>query len=796
MWKIKNPLIPLGLGSMICLVCVTAAKAQLPKPASMWRFEEGSGKTTVDAGTGGHRGTLVGNVVFVNDSERGSVLEFGAGESYIETNAWITEMGTADFSIAAWIQTREDGVAILGKSNGDRTWSFHEKQFYLSAGTEQGQPVAGGVHFYGNQAGEIWGKTAVNDGMWHHVCVTWDNDTDTQHIYVDGVLDDLRPVWVYYSGRGDTATDTVRIGFDCSGDATSDFIGRMDDVAIFDVTLTLQQVIELMYLSLPITASNPYPDNGTTDLPRRDVVLSWNPGLYANRHDVYFGTVFDDVNSASRTNRRNVLLGENQTQNYYPANGDLDLGFGTTYYWRVDEVNGPPGYAIYKGETWQFTAEPIAYPIAGGKITVTASSQAESQGAENTINGSGLTGELHSDELTSMWLTALGATGPAWIQYEFDNIYKLAEMRVWNHNGRLEPAIGLGCKAVLVEYSLDGTNYTALGTTHEFARAPGKTGYAYNTLVDFGGATAKYVRLTINSNWGGILKQYGLSEVRFFSVPVAAREPSPASGATNVDVDATLNWRPGREAARHNVYLSTEKQAVMDGTSPVTTLTAAGYSPGPLDVDRAYYWRVDEVNDTQTPSTWSSDIWSFTTVDSIVVDGFEFYNDLNPDQPGSNRIFDKWADGYGTTTNGATVGHDVPPYAEQDIVYSGFQSMPYSYNNKFKFSEAQLPLSPAQDWTKHGVTSLVLYFYGDSANVAEQMYVKVNDFKVLYGGAALDITKAEWTQWSISLASLGVSLQNIMKIAIGFGDGTTTRAGGSGVVYFDNIALYRSVPMP
>jgi hypothetical protein len=369
-------------------------------------------------------------------------------------------------------------------------------------------------------------------------------------------------------------------------------------------------------------------------------------------------------------------------------------------------------------------------------------------------------------------------------------------MRVWNHNGRLEPAIGLGCKAVLVEYSLDGTNYTALGTTHEFARAPGKAGYAYNTLVDFGGATAKYVRLTINSNWGGILKQYGLSEVRFFSVPVAAREPSPASGATNVDVDATLNWRPGREAARHNVYLSTEKQAVMDGTSPVTTLTAAGFSPGPLDVDRTYYWRVDEVNDTQTPSTWSSDIWSFTTVDSIVVDGFEFYNDLNPDQPGSNRIFDKWADGYGTTTNGATVGHDVPPYAEQDIVYSGFQSMPYLYSNNFKFSEAQLPLSPAQDWTRHGVMFLVLYFYGDPANAAEPMYVKVNDFKVLYGGAALDITKAEWTQWSINLASLGVNLQSVTKIAIGFGDGTTTKAGGSGVVYFDNIALYRSAPLP
>jgi hypothetical protein len=185
----------------------------------------------------------------------------------VETNAWITDLGNADFSVAAWIKTGQDGVAIIGKSNGDRDWSFHEKQFYLSAGTEQGTPVAGGVHFYGSQAGEIWGETAVDDNVWHHVCATWDNDTDEQHIYVDGVLDDLSPVWVYYGGRGDLEDDTVRIGFDCSWDATSDFVGLMDDVAIFDVTLTAEEVVELMSLSLPIIATNPSPKDGATDPP-------------------------------------------------------------------------------------------------------------------------------------------------------------------------------------------------------------------------------------------------------------------------------------------------------------------------------------------------------------------------------------------------------------------------------------------------------------------------------------------------------------------------------------------------
>jgi hypothetical protein len=117
--------------------------------------------------------------------------------------------------------------------------------------------------------------------------------------------------------------------------------------------------------------------------------------------------------------------------------------------------------------------------------------------------------------------------------------------------------------------------------------------------------------------------------------------------------------------------------------------------------------------------------------------------------------------------------------------------MPYFYDNNFKFSEAQLTLNPSQNWTEHGVTTLVLHFYGDSANAAEQMYVKVNDVKVVYNGDPLDITMQEWKRWNIDLASLGVNLQSITKLAIGFGDEANVRAGGSGVVYFDDIGLYR-----
>jgi len=300
-------------------------------------------------------------------------------------------------------------------------------------------------------------------------------------------------------------------------------------------------------------ASEPNPANEQTDVPR-DAVLSWKTGTGADKHDVYFGDNFDNVNQATTTvDPGGVYQGRIDPNIYTVAER---LVFGETYYWRIDEVEAD-GTTIHQGDVWRFTAELFAYAIEN--IIATASSSEEGKGPENTVNGSGLdsSGLLHSNvSVDNVWLSSQLGTQPSWIEYEFDKAYKLHQMWVWNSNDSLEPLIGFGFKDVTVEYSANGADYMTLGTTHEFARAPGASGYAHNTTVDFGGVAAKYVRLTANSNWGGIFNQYGLSEVRFFYIPIHAREPSPASGATDVDLDLALGWIAGREAAKHDVYFS------------------------------------------------------------------------------------------------------------------------------------------------------------------------------------------------------------------------------------------------
>ncbi len=250
-----------------------------------------------------------------------------------------------------------------------------------------------------------------------------------------------------------------------------------------------------------------------------DVVLSWISPSFANTRDIYLGASLASVNTASRTNPQGVLVSQGQTATTYDPPGALE--FSKTYYWRVDFVISGPAPAIYQGPVVSFTTEAYARPVKN--ITATASSGQPSMGPEKTVDGSGLDkNDGHSTNGSDMWL-AQGAA-PHWIQFEFDRVYALHELWVWNSNQMVEPFIGFGARTVKIEYSPDGTTWTPWANVAEFARAPGQSGYVHDTTISFGGASAKYVKLTIEKGWGST-PSVGLSEVRFFYVPDRSAAP-------------------------------------------------------------------------------------------------------------------------------------------------------------------------------------------------------------------------------------------------------------------------------
>jgi hypothetical protein len=184
---------------------------------------------------------------------------------------------------------------------------------------------------------------------------------------------------------------------------------------------------------------------------------------------------------------------------------------------------------------------------------------------------------------------------------------------------------------------------------------------------------------------------------------------------------------------------------------------------------------------------WESDVWNFSTARSIPVDDFESYTD-NMDAGGT--IFQTWLDGWEDDKNGSVVGYGQAPFAEQKIVF-GKQSMPFVYDNTSgaAYSETERVFATAQDWTKFGLKSLSVHFFGSPSNTgAGQLYVKINNTKVVYGGASADLTIAAWMPWTIDLASTGVSLQKVTKLVIG-----VEGAGAAGTLFIDHISLFPSV---
>jgi hypothetical protein len=131
---------------------------------------------------------------------------------------------------------------------------------------------------------------------------------------------------------------------------------------------------------------------------------------------------------------------------------------------------------------------------------------------------------------------------------------------------------------------------------------------------------------------------------------------------------------------------------------------------------------------------------------------------------------------------------------ESVTVFGGGQSAPLYYDNTTAgYSEATVNvanLQVGQDWTKHGIQTLTLWFHGTVGNTG-QMYVKINGSKIPYDGAASNLAIPTWQLWNIDLTSSGLNLQSVSSLAIGIDD-----SGASGTLYFDDIGLYALAPAP
>ena len=587
-------------------------------------------------------------------------------------------------------------------------------------------------------------------------------------------------------------------------------------------------------------AYNPAPPDGVKFVDP-NVTMSWTAGFESKLHTVYFSENFDEVNNASG--------GIPQTATTYrPFFGPLDLD--KIYYWRVDEYDA---VTTHKGLIWSFKTKPFI-PISDpnligwwtfdegyGNTALDWSGHGNDgtlvnkpQWAEGQMNGAlefngsnyvtmnDVADDITSNDITfsgwvktndshGLWLSSNTATGNV-------ALWSIDQGRAAMYDG--------------ADSSYEGYSNTVVNDNEwhmlTYVRS-GSTGYIFVDGVQENTHPAAYSfsatdRWSIAMEWdSGTASDFlagTVDDVRIYDMaltadevkqlmrgdPLAAWNPSPRNKSTVMIKEARnpLRWSPGDEAAQHDVYFGTDKEAVSNADISDTTgiyqgrQGAANYtlSQGIEWGGGPYYWRIDEYNNDASITTGA--IWSFTVADYLIVDDFESYNDINEGEPGSNRIYIAWADGFDNPAiNGSTVGHLDPPFAEQTIVHGGRQSMPFTYDNAVGKSEATSVLTDMRDWTAEGVGVMSLWFYGDTSNAAEPMYVVLNDSAVVQHDNPNTALINDWTEWSIDLtrfADQGVNLTNVTSITLGFGNRTNPAAGGAGMVFFDDIRLYRPEP--
>ncbi len=327
------------------------------------------------------------------------------------------------------------------------------------------------------------------------------------------------------------------------------------------------------------------------------VLLSWSSGRHADSHDLYFGENFDDVNNVNtdaflwNTTATFFVLG-------FPDNFQISLVPGTTYYWRVDEVNDLHPDSPWKGDVWSFTIPPY---------------------------------------------TAYNPVPPDDARFIDTNV-----MLSWDAGFRAKVHyVYFGESYSDVNEGIGGTYKGPLDST-TYNPGPLELGTSYYWRIDeFDG----------NTTYKGDVWSFRIKSSLFTTDPNLAYDPWPSDGAIHKDTWAVISWLPGRHAASHNLYFGDNFDDVNNGTGNTfwynqsSTFFVVGFpiypDPTGLIPGTNYYWRIDEVNDLHPDSPWKGDVWSFMIAPK------EAYN---PNPPDGAKFIDtnvtlSWSAGYGAKSH-------------------------------------------------------------------------------------------------------------------------------------------------
>jgi hypothetical protein len=579
-----------------------------------------------------------------------------------------------------------------------------------------------------------FGYTTEAD-TWYRMVLVVDNGV-RQDLYVDGV-EIFKGNQQGVDGRFSLA-DTLLLfaaGYNQDGD---DAPINVSTVAIWGIPLTSNEISALGHAGQDSfgdhpQASGPDPADGALHADTW-VNIAWRAGDFAVSHDVYLGDDYQAVDEATKDS--DVFRG-NQGDTFYIA-GFPGFAYpdglvpGTTYYWRIDELNDAYPDSPWKGDVWSFSIPPkTAYnpdPVDG----------VESVGPE---------------DVTLSWTPGYGAKlHTVYFGDDFDTVANAAG---------------------------GAPNGTAI-----YKPGPLELEKVYYWRVDEFDAVSTYKGDVWSFSTPGAVgsPQPALNETDVAMNAILSWTPADSAASHQ------LYFGTDKEAVRAAGSGSPEDKGSL-------TLGDESYDPGLLEADTTYYWRVDEVDsqgntskgpiwvfttgayllvddfesytddDTAGQAIWQTWIDGFGVADNGAQVGYLLppYAEQTIVYGGSQSMPLLYINEAGVTNSEAVMTLSAP----RDWTQAGV---------------AELSL-----WFRGAVGNAADPLYIAISNSTGVPAI------LAQGDSNAAIIRA-WTQWRISLqafADQGINLGNVDKIAIGVGSKGGAAAGGTGTVYIDDIRLYR-----
>ena len=344
----------------VLLTLAVCAGAQDPDLLGWWKFDDGTGTIAADSSGKGNDGTFVGDPEWVAGKFGSGLLFDGQGGERVSLGN--LDVASGAITITCWFKANtldtpgQDPRMVskaFGGAGNDHIWLLSsargggEKRLRFRLKTNDGSDTTTLV------GGQGAGDRVLPVGEWTHATATWEGTT--MRVYVNGIETGS-------TDRGGTSVTVdpavgAAIGNQPVGAENRPFDGVIDDVRIYARALTVAEIEEVMAGPPAPLAAGPSPADGAT-LEQGWANLGWQPGTWAVSHDVYFGTSYEDVEQGAEGTFVGNVATNFQVVGFagFPAPDGLQPG--TTYYWRIDEINPDNSESPWKGIVWSFTLPP------------------------------------------------------------------------------------------------------------------------------------------------------------------------------------------------------------------------------------------------------------------------------------------------------------------------------------------------------------------------------------------------------------------------------------------------------